>query len=245
MKFLVELKNRLIFILVSILFTAFAAAVYKEFLIYSIAIPIITIYQKDISNIYFIYTNLTDIFDVYIKVFLFVIFQSYIMVSSYQIFKFLTPALYKHEYQTFKNILFINSLFLIQTHFLLCQYLIPLTLIFFNKLQYSLKIKSGLIFYFENKINEYVDFYLVSYFAIYSICMLFLVFSLYLFHKNKKKIYIKNHRKTIYVMSYILAAFLTPPDIINQVILFTMIIIIFEIMVLGFVFYDRLNLEAN
>ena len=136
MNFFFELKNRLLFILFSVLITTLAAVNYKEFIIYSITIPIIES-QKDIQNIYFIYTNLTDIFDAYIKIFLLVAFQSFIFACSYQIFSFLTPALYKTEHKIFKNMLWVTTLSVNITHLLLCKIIIPLTIIFFENLQYN------------------------------------------------------------------------------------------------------------
>ena len=238
MNFFFELKNRLLFILFSVLITTLAAVNYKEFIIYSITIPIIES-QKDIQNVYFIYTNLTDIFDAYIKIFLLVAFQSFIFACSYQIFSFLTPALYKTEHKIFKNMLWVTTLSVNITHLLLCKIIIPLTIIFFENLQYSLE-ESGLIFYFENKINEYITFYIQIYFITYIVCMLFLVFTLYFFHQSEKKNYVKTQRKAIYITSYIIAAFITPPDVISQIILFSVITLIFENIVFVFLVYDKL-----
>jgi len=70
--------------------------------------------------------------------------------------------------------------------------------------------------------------------------MLFLVFTLYFFHQSEKKNYVKTQRKAIYITSYIIAAFITPPDVISQIILFSVITLIFENIVFVFLVYDKL-----
>ena len=149
MNFFLELKNRLILVLFSVLFTTLSATIYKEFLLYSITLPIIKS-QNDITNIYFIYTNLTDIFDAYLKMFILIGFQSSIVVSSYQIFGFLTPALYKVEYQILKRFLIIHLFSIVLPHILLCRMIIPLTLIFFENLKHSLE-EYGLMFFWKTR----------------------------------------------------------------------------------------------
>ena len=238
MSFFLELKNRLIFILLSIFLTTLVTTIYKEFLIYSITLPLIKS-QKDINNIYFIYTNLTDIFDAYLKMLIVAAFRSHIISSSYQIFNFLTPALYRVEQRILKKILITNIFSIVVPHLFLCHLIIPLTVVFFEKLRYSLK-KYGLIFYFENKINEYMIFYIQLYFITYILFLIIFIFTYYLSYKSNKKIFIKNSRKPTYVICYLVSAFLTPPDLICQMLVFISITIIFEIIVLMFMFYDSL-----
>ena len=239
MSFFSELKNRLIFILLSIFLTTLVAIIYKEFLIYSITLPLIKS-QKDVDKLYFIYTNLTDIFDAYLKILIVIAFHSHIISSSYQVFSFLTPALYWVEHRILRKILIANLFSMVLAHVFLCNLMIPLTVTFFEKLSYSLR-KHGLIFYFENKINEYIIFYIQLYCVTYILCIIIFIFTYYLFNKNKKKIFIKNSRKTIYVACYLVSAFLTPPDLICQMLVFVGIAIIFEIIVLVFIFYDKLT----
>ena len=240
MNFFLELKNRLLLVILSIIFTIVVAVTYKEFLVFSTTIPIIkSKSHMNIASIYFIYTTLTDIFDAYVAIILFIAFHSYIIIGLYQICSFLMPALYKIEQKIVKHFLFINFSSIIIAHVLLCNLIIPLTLIFFEKLHYSLE-ESGLIFYFENKINEYIIFYIHVYIITYITCLLILIFTIFFFYKSKKKKFINNHRKTIYVMFYVLVALITPPDLISQMIIFIIITSLFEFIVFVFVIYDRL-----
>ena len=84
--------------------------------------------------------------------------------------------------------------------------------------------------YFEARLLNYVSFYK----TLYSICLIsgqiffltYMLFELLLENIN----YLKNLRKTFYVIYFFSATLLTPPDIISQIVLGLFFILFFEIL---------------
>lgn len=144
----------------------------------------------------------------------------------YEFWRFVSPAMYTNERNTARGFIFISSL-LFFTGVLFGYYLItPLSINFLGKYQVS-----------EQVLNE---FDIGSYIALVrsSVLASGLIFELPIVIYFLTKIglvtpeFLKKYRKYALVIVLILAAIITPPDIISQIIVAIPIVILYEISIL-------------
>lgn len=98
----------------------------------------------------------------------------------------------------------------------------------------------NLAFYFEAKLNEYLIFYKSIYYLcnlIYQTAVLFFIF-LDLFKSNL--LIVKKLRKIFYFFFFLFSTFLTPPEVIYQLIISICIIIIYELITIHMVLKTEL-----
>jgi sec-independent protein translocase protein TatC len=111
---------------------------------------------------------------------------------------------------------------------------------FFLRFQEYLSFQN-VIFYFEIKLNEYLKFYKSIYYLctlLYQIIVLFFIF-LDLFKTNL--FIVKKLRKVFYFLFFIFSTFLTPPEVIYQLIISIFTIIIYELVIVYTVFKTELD----
>jgi sec-independent protein translocase protein TatC len=139
-----------------------------------------------------------------------------------QIWLYIAPALYKHE----QKILFFITIYAILLFILgiiFCYYIVLPTL--FKFISY---IKAADINMMTD-INRYLDFVL-SLFLTFGICFLLPVFIfLLIYFKIISSTKLKSLRPYIFVGCFIVAAILTPPDILSQIFLALPLYLLYEI----------------
>lgn len=237
LQYFLEFKNRCLLILISCCFIIFTAYIYKEILLFLIVQNINKLSFLNIS--YFIFTDVVEIFSVYIKLINFISLQIMIIYSLYHLFLFLIPALYKQEY-IFLNLL-LKSLFFswFISAYISTQLLIPLTWNFFLSFQDLIIKTTSLNIHFESKIIEYFNFYIYFYtisFFYFQISILLLL----LFNYSNINLYkIKKYRK-LYYFSFIFTATFLSPDVTTQVTLLFIFIFSYEIFIIFFIFFKKL-----
>jgi sec-independent protein translocase protein TatC len=236
LNFVKELKNRSFLILIIWICLIIVCYIYKEVLLYIVVKPIYikkyTLYlnannlEFKKQTFYFISTNITEIFSTYFELILFVTNQITFFMIIYHLFCFITPALYSSEY--FKLKLLIKFFFL--TYFL--------TMIFLNKfflpnfwnflLNFQLNLDSVFTIYMENKIQEYLTFYINTFLYVFFIFFLFLfIFVIVNFFEDKKR-FIKTSRRYFHFFFFLLSTLITPPDLLSQIFLALVFIVFYE-----------------
>lgn len=231
-KYLLEIKNRLVFVTISLVFTLFVSYLYKEILLFLIIKPgTILNVNSDLFIFYFIFTDLTEVFSVYLRLVFFITTQFTVFYLIYHCFIFLNPALFKTEYYLYKNILitcFLTWFFSI----IVSKYLlIPLSWAFFFSFQNFISNKF-ISLYFEPKINEYLNFCLFLYYSCIFYCQFFVVLFITISNYNNGLISVKKYRKFYYFGFFIFSTFISPPDVFSQLILSISLIIIYEFSVI-------------
>ena len=174
-------------------------------------------------NIYFIFTDITELFSVYFKLVLFILIQVTMWYLFYHFFSFLGPAFY---FQEFKFIsFFFNSVtfFWIVAGFLSSYVLIPFGLNFFLTFQ----VQQGL--YFQARISEYFSFYNSVYFLSLVYCQLFTFLFFFFADIRKNDLYIKKYRKLYYYTFLIFSTLITPPDLLSQFIVTFSVSVFYEV----------------
>ena len=127
-KYFLEIKNRLILLLLTWFSTVLVSYLYKETLLFIIAQPnTFTNVNEHLAFFYFIFTDVTEILSAYLKLIVFLSSQILFIYLIYHFFLFLSPALFQFEYLHFKFTLQLVSFVFMFSFILITYFLIPLT----------------------------------------------------------------------------------------------------------------------
>lgn len=213
-------------------YTAYGAALlflttyhYKQGLIY-IIIP------RGLSH--FVSTSLTEIFFTYIQLCTFLTFNASIILASVQIYLFLRPGLYTYEAKTALNILMAAICFYLSIYAFIFPPLIKILWQLFSS--YSQNF-TPIHLTFEPRLNDYLKNVqqLNKMLSLSFPC----IFLLSIIQKNTEKhIWIK-YRGIAYITAFIVAAFITPPDVLSQTIIGLPLIIFYELQVATWAIYKE------
>ena len=237
---LIELRDRLKWAVV-FFFLAFCFCYYFSTNIYNFLVaPLYEIYlEKGIENPRMIYTALTEAFFTFLKVsFYGALFISFPIIAL-QIYKFVAPGLYKDEKRAFFPFLLATPILFGAGAALVYYFIFPLAWRFFLGFQTS-TLEAGMAIELEAKVNEYLSLVLKLMFAFGLAFQIPVAITLLsragLVHSSD----LKKRRKYAIVIAFLVAAILTPPDLISQIGLGIPIVILFEISILlAKVFEDK------
>jgi sec-independent protein translocase protein TatC len=190
---------------------------------------------------YFIFTNITEIFITNIFISIFISTFISIQLSILLFWFFLLKGLYKFEnfkFIKFYIFFFFINLFIINIIF---TNIIPHIWDFLLSLNFSNLYL--LTIYFEPKINNYFNFIFSSFSYIFIIFIYFFLF-FFLISNNIFKInIIINLRKFFYLKIILLSALITPPDMFNFLLIYSLFILIFEIFIYISLYINKYNLN--
>ena len=224
-KYFLELKNRLCLSCFSWFISFFISYNYKETLLFLLIKLNNKLYNLD--SFYFITTNLTEVFNVYIKICFFISNQFFIIFLVYNSLLFISPGLFYNEYKNLKFIifvsLFLNGISIVCFNYVFLPYLWSFFLSYFeNNFVESVNI------FFEIQITDYLLFYLKTYYICILVSQFFVViFVLLTFISNKIDV-IKTTRKFLFSFFLIFSTLVTPPDVISQLLLTLFLISFYE-----------------
>ena len=229
-KYYVELKNRVILLL----FTWASLLIICYYLKESLLFIFINSnkYYNNLNNIpYFIFTNVDEIFYVYMYLIRFITNQTTGLMLLYQSLMFLTLGLYHSEYVKIKSTITIFVITWICSIFLLKTLVIPFSWSFFLSFQKPNNYLQPASFFFEARIIEYLNYFTNFYYVCLINCQI-LTLSILLLNKISEKTgMIKRFRKLFYLIFIIFSTIITPPDVISQIIMSLNLILIFELLV--------------
>ena len=229
---LIELRDRLKWAVV-FFFIAFCFCYYFATDIYKFLVnPLYEIYlEKGVENPRMIYTALTEAFFTFLKVsFYGALFISFPVIAL-QIYKFAAPGLYKEEKSAFLPFLIATPVLFGSGAALVYYFIFPLAWRFFLGFQTN-TIDSGMAIELEAKVNEYLSLVLKLMFAFGLAFQIPVALTLLSRAGLVSSDDLKKRRKYAIVLAFVVAAILTPPDLISQIGLGIPIIILFEISIL-------------
>jgi len=224
--FVTELKNRTLLIALTWVSVMAVSYFYKEVLVFLLVKPNLFAFQQ--NSLYFIFTNLTDIFSTYLKLIHFVGNQFLLVFSLYHLFVFLTPGLYFFEYKRYAKLFKTSLILWFFSIFILNTYILPLSWNFFLSFQTSIN-HSALTFYLEAKIIEYIDLYINLYYVCCLNFQLFILLIIFLSYIKESLDSVKTLRRFFYFGFFLIATFLTPPDVFSQILVGISAIAAFEL----------------
>lgn len=238
LKYFTEIKNRFFLIVITYFFIVISTYFYKEIILFLI-VQSKTQYDNN-STAYFIFTDVTEIFSVYIKLTFFISYQIISFYILYSIFIFSVSALFKKEYLQLKFFFKLVCFAWLCSALVSIKILIPITWNFFLSFQESILLKTSLDLHFEAKIIEYFHFFIYFYFT----STLYFQFSILLFgvfnYYSVGLSNIKKFRKVSY-FSFVFSTTLLCPDIFSQIILICIFLLAYEIFVLLFILFKKLR----
>jgi sec-independent protein translocase protein TatC len=222
--FLKEIKFRFFYICFCFILSFIVSYIFVDEILYLIAKPLIVLsfFQRN-----FIFTNISEAFVTYLSISFYTSLISSIPLIIYNLWLFLTPGLFNFEKKFVGFFFFIC--FILFSLSLYCSYymIFPFLCNFFLSFE-NIKETNLFNISLEAKINEYF-FSLLQFILLF--CLIFQL-PLFLFLLIKLKVLneksLKDKRKIFWIFSFILAALISPPDILSQILIAIPLIILFE-----------------
>lgn len=199
--------------------------------IYSVLVdPLAKLFAEEHLNRKLIFTDLTEAFVTHIKIAMYTAMCLGFPFFAYQIYRFLAPGLFKKErriaiyYMLFSPLLFLCGASLVYF------YIMPLAWKFF--LSFETNLVSNLPLVLEAKISDYLTLSLSLIFAFGLAFQLPLILTLLARVRLLSSATLKKYRKHSIVVNFVVAAILTPPDVLSQIALAVPLILLYEISIL-------------
>lgn len=229
-KYYLEIKNRVLLITftwISLLLTSYF---FKEPLLF-VFINSNKYYTKLVTTQYFIFTDVGEIFYVYLYLVFFIANQITIIMSFYHSLMFITLGLYQSEYLQLKLVFKIFIITWICSFFLLKEFVVPFSWSFFISFQETNEMLQPVSFFFEARISEYMSYFKSVYYICLINCQVFAILIFLLNTLSSTIGTIKIFRKTFYFIFIIFSTLTTPPDIISQIFMGCSLITIYELLI--------------
>ena len=219
-----ELRSRIIYCLISLVITTIVAYFFSDKIFNFINQPI---YELENEGFKQIFSTLTGPFLIYLSISVFAGFFFSFPLIIYNILRFVYPAIKKKNLIILFYILVCCvGLFATGTYFAY-SLLIPISLEFLISFNSNFNEIDQLI-----SVNDYTSFVLI---IVFSTGLLFqlpiLAFFLSKLNLISSKLLSEKRRYAI-LLSFVLASFITPPDVISQLILAIPIIFLYEICII-------------
>lgn len=234
---LVELRKRLMWVFIVMATGTAIAFIFVES-IYGFLVQPLSDAMGSESTQRLIYTGLTEAFFTYLKVAFFTgVFLTFPILLA-QIWMFIAPGLYKNERNAFLPFLIATPLLFFAGGAVVYYGIIPMAWDFFLSFQ-STGAETALPIQLEARVSEYLDLIMTLIFA-FGLCfqlpvLLTLMGKAGLISSQS----LTSKRKYAIIVTFIIAAFLTPPDVISQIGLALSILALYEVSILLVRFFER------
>jgi sec-independent protein translocase protein TatC len=223
---LIELRNRLMWSIGAIL-VGFGISYYFKLQIYAFLVHPLAVVLKGQANEHLIYTGLTEAFFTYVKVSFWAGFCLAFPVVAIQIWKFVAPGLYKKERRAFLPYLFATPLLFILGGSLAYFVVIPYAWRFFTSFQ-SPGSPGMLPIVLEARVSEYLSLVMKLLLGFGVAFQLPVLLTLMARAGLITSAALASKRRYAIVIMFVIAAVLTPPDIVSQTSLAIPLILLFE-----------------
>ena len=241
---LIELRQRLIYSLASILLLFFSCYYFAEDIYGFLVQPLSDIMEELGRDRRLIFTALHEAFFTYIKVSFFTALFLAFPFIAIQVWMFVAPGLYRHEKIAFLPFLIATPILFFSGGALVYYYVLPVAWNFFLSFE-SLGGPTSLPIQLEAKVNEYLSLVMQLIFA-FGLCFeLPVVMTLLGRVGIISSVGMAKKRKYAIVMAFIAAAILTPPDPISQIGLALPTILLYEVSILSVRLIEKKRAETR
>ncbi|AHC73767.1 twin arginine-targeting protein translocase TatC [Candidatus Endolissoclinum faulkneri L5] len=223
---LLELRMRLIYVIAAFLACFFLGYYLAEPIFWFLVEPLRELWIGQ-SERQLIYTGLHEAFFTYIKLgFFFATCLSFPLVSM-QIWLFIAPGLYKRERRALLPFMVATPLLFLLGGAIVYYVVIPVAWQFFASFEIATS-HGRLAMMLEPKVDQYLSLVMRLIFAFGVAFELPVLLILLVKYGIVNSRILKAKRKYFIVLSFIVAAIVTPPDVVSQVLLAVPIILLYE-----------------
>ena len=222
-----EIKNRILLLLFTWISLLIVCYHFKEPLLFTFLNS--NKYHNSVP--YFIFTNVDEIFYVYLRLVFFVANQFTFALLLYHILAFLALGLYHSEYSKLKSVFKIFIVTWLCSIILLKKIIIPFSWLFFLSFQNASDYLQPASFFFEARILEYFEYFVNFYYISLANCQLLALSILFLNNISEKTGTIKTFRKLFYLVFILFSTITTPPDVFSQIIMSSSLILVYELLI--------------
>lgn len=227
---LIELRRRLIYCSIGII-VAFVGCYAIADHLYNFLVSPLTEIIGDIPGKRMIFTGLHEAFFTQIKVAFFgAIFITFPIIMV-QVWKFVAPGLYNNEKKMFLPFILATPMLFITGAAVVYYFVIPLAWDFFIGFE-QVGSDGVLAMQLEPKVDEYLSLVMRLILA-FGICFELPVFLVLATQAGIVEVQsLKRKRKYAILIAFLVAAIVTPPDVISQILLAVPIILLYELSIL-------------
>lgn len=230
--YFLEIRLRLFYIIFSFFLTYFTAYYYSIDFFFLVVQPFF-------GSKNFIFTDITEALSATLNICMLVTLQTTLPLFFYQLWAFTIPGFLKKERKTITLFIFFSFFFFILGGVFLFRFILPEIYNFLCTFEIKKEI---LTIQLEAKICSYISFTFLFYSYFIFFFQMPLLFFLLINYKIIKASDFSFYRKYIYFFISLLGAFLSPPDLIAQLVFVLTFLFIYELILwLGYIL-EKVNL---
>ena len=225
-----EIKNRCVIFLLLCVFNAIVCFCNKENILFFL-LQSIESSTMSTNETYFVFTDLPEVFSVFIELAAFFTYQLSILLFLYHLIAFFSASFRSVELYNVKKVFrfFVSGWALTFIVFQIVA--LPSMLTFFLTLPNMYNTMSPYPILFEAKLNQFISFCL----SVYMTCLMiveFCVFNLFLITFKKAQVKnVQKDRKNFYLMVVVIALVMAPFEVLSQMFLVSFILVYWEFMI--------------